>query len=82
MLYLTRSYQVYSTDKDSVKINNDNNDDTDGEEEEDNSAQKLTNLRKRWVSNFWLSWDALVLRLLWASNHHLLPLSTFSVAVW
>lgn len=35
-----------STDKDSVKINNDNNDDTDGEEEEDNSAQKLTNLRK------------------------------------
>ncbi|CAI4608147.1 CCQ_1a_G0035590.mRNA.1.CDS.1 [Saccharomyces cerevisiae] len=48
-----------STDKDSVKINNDNNDDTDGEEEEDNSAQKLTNLRKRWVSNFWLSWDAL-----------------------
>ncbi|CAI4035036.1 hypothetical protein SMKI_12G1740 [Saccharomyces mikatae IFO 1815] len=48
-----------STDKDSIKINDGKSEDTDGEEEEVNNVQKLTNLRKKWVSNFWLSWDAL-----------------------
>ncbi|EJS42738.1 cdc45p [Saccharomyces arboricola H-6] len=48
-----------ATDKDNVKINKNNDEDTDGEDEEGDNVQKLTNLRKRWVSNFWLSWDAL-----------------------
>ncbi|CAI4047451.1 hypothetical protein SUVZ_12G1580 [Saccharomyces uvarum] len=49
-----------SSDKDDVKINDNNGEDSDGEHDEgDNNVEKLNNLRKKWVSNFWLSWDAL-----------------------
>ncbi|CAI4046080.1 hypothetical protein SKDZ_12G1530 [Saccharomyces kudriavzevii ZP591] len=48
-----------SADRDNVNISGKNDEDTDGEDEEGDNVQKLTNLKKKWVSNFWLSWDAL-----------------------
>ena len=56
-----------SSDNNSTHDNDDGNDDGPNEDEEQDAAAanrkkalfSMENIRKQWVSNFWLSWDAL-----------------------